>query len=158
MHDRIMGIDQSFSCSGVVIFEDDIMIQHSTIKTKKTDGSLFQRGLTIFKEISELITLYDVTLINIEGLAFGNIRGNVSRDLACLQGIIVTMILDKYNIVCKIIPPKSVKKFATGSGKASKEDMINSLPDEILTLFKESGHKKTTGLSDLSDSYWIGKF
>ena len=153
-----MGIDQSLSCSGVVLFLEDDVIHHKTIKTSKDDGSLFKRCAMISKEIDALMRQYAVTDVNIEGLSFGMSRGNVTRDLAALQGVIITNILTNYDIECKIVAPKAVKKFATGSGKATKPEMIESVPDEIMDKFKASGHKKTTGLADLADAYWIGRF
>ena len=157
MYNITMGIDQSLSCSGIVLFLDDDMIHHKTYKTSKDDGSLFKRCAMISKEIDTMLRQYAVTSVNIEGLSFGMSRGNVTRDLAALQGVIITSILSNHDIVCKIIPPKSVKKFATDNGKATKAEMIESLPDDILEKFKASGHKKTTGLADLADAYWIGK-
>jgi Holliday junction resolvasome RuvABC endonuclease subunit len=59
-----------------------------------------------------------------------------------------------YNII--IIPPKTVKKIATGNGNASKDDMIEHLPKIVREEFAAIGYKKSTGLKDLADAYWIG--
>jgi len=56
------------------------------------------------------------------------------------------------------VPPKSAKKFATGNGNASKQDMIVNLPPNVMQRFMEENYKKTTGLADLADSYFIGKY
>jgi len=153
-----MGIDQSLSCTGIVIFLDGDMIHHATIKTSKDDGSLFKRILMIYIRIHNIMQQYNVDAVNIEGLSFGMSRGNVTRDLACLQGVIITNILNDFTMECKIVAPTAVKKFATDNGKATKTEMIASVPEDDMTKFKESGHKKTTGLADLADAYWIGKF
>jgi len=153
-----MGIDQSLSCTGIVLFLDGDMMHHATIKTSKDDGSLFKRCSMIYTHIHNMMRQYNVDAVNIEGLSFGMSRGNVTRDLAALQGVIITNILDNFLLECKIVAPTAVKKFATDNGKATKTEMIASLPEEILEKFKASGHKKTTGLADLADAYWIGKF
>jgi len=159
MYKITMGIDQSFSCTGIVVFDgNDYMIHHQTIKTKKEEGSIFKRSLIITNNIIDLIKLYGVDRINIEGLAFGNMPGNATRDLACLQGVIITKILDVLGKECNIIPPKTVKKIATGNGNASKSDMIASLPEKILEEFKLKGYRKTTGMADVTDAFFIGKF
>jgi Holliday junction resolvasome RuvABC endonuclease subunit len=95
--------------------------------------------------------------IALEGLAFG-MTGNATRDLAGLQFSIITVAryIDLINI--EIVTPLSVKKFATDNGKAKKEDMIAALPILVGDMFRERGFKKTTGLADLADAYFIAKF
>jgi Holliday junction resolvasome RuvABC endonuclease subunit len=57
----------------------------------------------------------------------------------------------------EVVVPGTVKKFATGSGKATKEEMIDSLPKHVREYFDALGVKKTTGLADLTDAYFIAK-
>lgn len=158
----ILGIDQSLSCTGLVILDDsnDIpnMVYHGVIKTSKKDGSIFERFNIISNRILKLIRVYNIDTINIEGLAFGRIPGNASRDLAGLQGVIISNILEVYNKESIIIAPKAVKKFATGSGNAKKEDMIEAVPEIHRSQFIESGFKKSTGIFDLADAYHIALF
>jgi hypothetical protein len=33
--------------------------------------------------------------------------------------------------------------------------MINALPEAVKDSFVSSGYKKTTGLTDLTDAYWL---
>ena len=55
------------------------------------------------------------------------------------------------------MPPNTVKKVATGKGKADKQELYEALPLKPQALFSEKmGLKKTTGLYDLTDAYWIG--
>lgn len=153
-----MGIDQSMSCTGIVIFDDNKMIHHDVVKTSKDEHSIFERFNIITNILIDLIFEYNVIEISIEGLAFGPARGNATRDLAGLQAVIVSNILEKCGITCKIAAPTAVKKFATGNGKASKTEMAESLPENILESFKKSGFKKSTGLQDLTDAYYIGLY
>ena len=155
---KTLGIDQSMSCSGLVIFEDLEMTYHGVIKTSKEDGSIFVRFNDITNQILKLIKEYNIDDINIEGIPFGRLPGNASRDLAALQGVIVSKILEVYDKECIIIPPTAVKKYATGKGNAKKVDMLEAVPEKHRNMFIESGFKKTTGLYDLADAYFIALF
>lgn len=154
----ILGIDQSMACSGLVILDDEKMIHHEVFKTSKDDGSIFVRFNMISNKLIDMILKYNIDKVNIEGLPFGRIPGNASRDLAALQGVIISKILEQCNIECKIIPPTAVKKFATESGKAKKEDMVKALPEDIRQRFIDSNLKKSTGLYDATDAYFIGLY
>lgn len=157
---KILSIDQSYTSSGICSFTDSVLTDARLLKTTK-ELSTFNRASTIGKYIADLADTHKPDVIALEGLAFG-IRGNATRDLAGLQYAIIIPLLDLGYELDKnvfIISPKSLKLFATGSGKASKSDMINAVPDDAMQLFIDStGAKKTTGLGDLSDAYWIGKY
>ena len=155
----ILGIDQSMSCSGLVILKDDTeMLYHGVIKTSKEAGSIFKRFNTISSEIIDLIIKYNVDTIKIEGIPFGRIPGNASRDLAGLKAVIICNILDQQGKECIIIPPKAVKKFATDNGNAKKPEMLEAVPELHRVEFVNSGYKKTTGIYDLADAYFIGMY
>jgi len=150
-----MGIDQSFRSSGIVIMDDDEIIHRECFKANK-DMNRFAQAHEIATYLELLINTYSPDIIAIEGLPFG-MRGNVTRDLAGLQFVIIAHIQAVNNKCVEIIPPTSVKKFATGSGKAKKNEMIEALPNHVLESFLELGVKKTTGLSDVCDGYFILK-
>lgn len=154
----ILGIDQSMSCTGLVVLDVLDVVHHDTIKTSKDGLSIFERFNIITDKIIDVILKYDIDKVHIEGLPMGNIKGNSSKDLAGLQSVIICKILEQCNIVCVIISPTAVKKFATDNGKASKTEMVDALPLSVLDLFKSSGYKKTTGIQDLADAYFIGKY
>ena len=48
------------------------------------------------------------------------------------------------------------KKLACGKGNADKKILVDNLPTDVREYFDKLGVKKTTGLGDLSDAYWIG--
>jgi Holliday junction resolvasome RuvABC endonuclease subunit len=151
-----LGIDQSYTSSGIVVVKDQELLYSSVFKTPK-DEDIFDRAWRISEHVLEVVEKFGVELIAIEGLAFG-MTGNATRDLAGLQFLIVSKVrqIAKKRIV--IVSPKSLKVFATTNGKAKKKDMIGALPDEIVSVFKGEGYKLTTGLADLADAYFLAQY
>jgi N-acetyl-gamma-glutamylphosphate reductase len=57
-----------------------------------------------------------------------------------------------------LIPsPNEIKKFATTKGNATKDVMVAALPKDVAKLFAGKNLKKTTGLTDVTDAYWIAE-
>jgi len=155
----VMGLDQSYTSTGVCVFSDDgELIHHCVIRSEKNEAvehDKIRRAVDISDEIARITTDMNVDVVSIEGLSFGGNVGNTSRDLAGLQYLIVSKLL---NCGCdvKITPPKQIKKFATGSGNASKIEMFEALPEKVKERIEI--YKKTKGRYDVTDAYWIGKY
>lgn len=153
----ILGIDQSYTSSGYcLINEASDVIAFGQIKSDKTLNT-YDRALNTALSICQLIHIHTPSEINIEGLAFG-IRGDATRDLAGLLFTIVNVIKMKHpSTSVTAYAPTSIKKDATGSGKADKTAMINALPEDFRRRILEAGFKKTTGLADIADAYFIAR-
>lgn len=153
-----IGIDQSYTSTGfVVLDEQKNLIDCNIFSTPKTDD-IFKRAWELSEAIITGISKYPDAKLAIEGLAF-SMRGNATRDLAGLQFSIIT----KINFILKrditIVAPPTLKKSATGTGKASKEEMIDALPKDILEVFtKEKNWKKSRGLTDVTDAYFLARY
>ena len=155
---KILGVDQSYTSSGLVVFDtvtDDVM-HFELFKTNKEED-VFKRAWLISHHILRVCGDMEIDKVAIEGLAFG-MRGDATRDLAGLQFAIVMQLRYAGGLDVTIVSPKSLKLFATKSGKADKQQMIDSVPADILEKFKASGAKKTTGLADLVDAYYLAKY
>lgn len=63
-------------------------------------------------------------LVVLEGYGFGA-RGNVVHGLAELGGVVRLTLADA-GIPFVVVPPASLKKFATGKGNAKKEDVLGA--------------------------------
>lgn len=152
---KILAIDQSFTSSGVVLLEDGIMT-HAELFKSNNELDTFARVWEITSRLRLIVARFAPDIVALEGLAFSKF-GNATRDLAGLQYSIVTCIryIDEKNVV--IIPPNTVKKVATGNGQAKKDQMYDALPHDTKEYFIKMGAKKTKGLYDLSDAYWIGQ-
>lgn len=153
-----IGIDQSYTSTGfVVLDEQKNLIDCNILSTPKTDD-IFKRAWELSEAIITGISKYPDAKLAIEGLAF-SMRGNATRDLAGLQFSIITKINFILNRDITIVAPPTLKKSATGSGKASKEEMIDALPKNILEVFtKEKNWKKSRGLTDVTDAYFLARY
>lgn len=152
---KFVGIDQSYTSSGYCVMDETGAV--IDFGTHKTDKSLdvYDRALDVACFVLGKLQEHGATQFNIEGLAFG-IRGNATRDLAGLLFTIITHIrANNSGIEITVIPPTLLKKIATGSGKSDKAAMINAVPDSVRAVFIEAGYKKTTGLADICDAYWL---
>lgn len=153
---RLLAIDQSYTSSGLMVFDGDEVLHAEVFNTSK-DEDIFDRAWNIATHIKTLVTNYSVNHVAIEGLAFG-MRGSATRDLAGLQFTIVSVVKQLTSTPVTIVSPKTIKLRATGSGKAKKIEMLDALPEKIKNyLVEDLGIKKTKGLYDCADSYWIGK-
>lgn len=154
---RILGIDQSYTSTGVVIFSDINKIEKVMIISSNKKDDVFKRSWDIANTICDIAVLEKIDKIGIEGLAFG-MRGDATRDLAGLQFMIVNLLQFTKGFKVSILPPTTIKKFATGSGRAKKDEMYDSLEDEVKDIFKANGFKKSKGLYDVTDAYFIAKY
>ena len=152
---KILGIDQSYTSSGIVLLKDGTLLSgHKFVANKEMNR--FGQAYEVAVHLAGIVDEFKPDAIAIEGLAFG-MRGNVTRDLGGLQFVIIAHLQEVKGREVEIYAPTSVKKFATGSGRAKKEEMIDSLPKSVYSYFTGLGVKKTTGLGDLADAYWIAK-
>jgi len=160
----IIGIDQSYTSCGIVVIQDGTMVHHERVVTPIA-MDVYDRANYLAHHINGVVGNYtnfdnDPTVwpvIGIEGLAFG-MRGNATRDLAGLLFVIITTLRNcNGDLKIGIVSPLTVKKFATGKGKADKKQLYEKLPDDVKTIL-ETNYKKTTGLYDLTDAYWIAKY
>lgn len=160
-----MGIDQSLSCTGVVLHqvEDDgsrAVVYSETISTTKDPSKspiadTIIRSKIIADKLLDIQICWQPDYIALENLSYGSV-GSATRNLAVLFGVIcTTMGLQDPNAV----PPTTLKKFATGNGKATKKEVLEAIDQEdpafynFLTKVTLKG-----GRHDLADAFWIAKW
>jgi len=151
---KIISIDQSFTSCGIVVLEDEV-VAHAEKFTSDSNKDMFERAWDVSSHIVNLHKTHKADIVALEGLAFNDI-GNQTRNLAGLQYTIITRLRFVENVSTIIVAPTAVKRVATGSGRAKKDTLLDNLPENILQYFLSLGVKKTTGLRDLCDAYWIG--
>lgn len=151
---KILGIDQSYRSCGIVVLDDGLMI-HCEKFTTTFAMDIYDRARQLATYLQTIVTEHSPDVVALEGLSFGS-TGNVTRDLGGLLFTIILFIREVGKDPVIIAPP-TVKKFATGNGRAKKEMVIECLPGDIRSEFDALGVKKTTGLSDLADAYWVAR-
>jgi len=152
-----IGIDQSYTSTGLIGLDDNQhIIAQEVISSLKCDGDYFTRAKVVSESVANKINQIDQYTdhqikVACEGLAF-SLRGHTLQNLAGLQFMIVNAIREE-GFDVKILTPSTVKKNATGSGKATKQDMFDSLPENVQKMFETI--PKSQGREDLTDAFWI---
>lgn len=153
-----IGIDQSYTSTGFVVLDENKKMIDCKILSSKKDDDIFKRSWELSELIINEIKKYENVKLAIEGLAF-SMKGNATRDLAGLQFIIICKIKFILNLNIEIVAPPTLKKSATGNGKASKEEMIDALPKNVYDTFTiEKNWKKSRGLTDVTDAFFLADF
>jgi len=150
----MVSIDQSLSSSGITFWQGNLPCHFATIPT---DNSLedIERLNIIFDTIEEILERNPDRVV-LEGLSFGSISNSV-RILGAIYYMIQLQCF-KTGIPVYTITPTSLKKFATGKGKASKKDMWSVLPKDVMEEISTSFPTIKSGKYDVADSYFLGKY
>lgn len=151
-----IGIDQSYTSTGIVVLDAAQAVVATLRITSTKDDDIFVRADNVSTAIADFVASHQPTRVAIEGLAFG-MTGSATRDLAGLQFLAIVKLRAK-GFAPIIVSPSSLKKMALGVGKASKQEMIAALPQEVAERFAAEGYKKTKGLGDMADAFWLAKW
>jgi crossover junction endodeoxyribonuclease RuvC len=124
-----VGIDASFSGTGVIIINNEFkIIEQRLIGTKKKDDiyDIEHRMLYIVKALECLLKYKDdIKLVLIEGLSYGS-TGDGAAQLAALNYFIRIFLLQN-NIPYSDVSPNKLKQFASGKGQSKKNMMLKEV-------------------------------
>lgn len=115
---KVLALDLSLTATGVV--HDGMGT--TTWKPKNTG---MHRLCWFGRELAHVIENWTIDLAVVEGPSFAS-RGNSVVDIGMLHGVI-RLALHRSDIPTAVIPPSSLKKYATGKGNATKPDMRMAL-------------------------------
>jgi len=178
----LAGIDYSMSCPAICVYntESGNFCYNNTkayFRSNLTRFEAFKEGnlegcnhgpwkheMDRYDDISswalDILSKNKVDQVYLEGYSFGSTGRvfNIAENTAIL----------KYNLWADmihfdVIPPTTVKKFATGKGNASKEDMFNKFNEEnpnidLRGLLTPRSTGVISPLNDIVDSYYILKY
>lgn len=148
---RLAGLDLSLSSTGVARWDTS---EHGELLTVTVSpGFRMPKIMTNEVRARRLYDLHDqilgavgiVDLVAIEGYSYASKNGG--ERLGELGGVIRLSLYDA-GIPYLEIPPPSLKKYATGKGNASKDDVL-----------QEAVHRsgRTFGSDDEADAWWLGQ-
>lgn len=125
-----VGIDQSYSGFGLVVLDE----YGSLVKTKlwkfppmESDGERLFKISQVFSDyLFDILWSVDVGDVHVamEDYAYGK---TFNREKMGELGGVVKMALYGNDKTVTMIPPRSLKKFMTGKGTASKEEMVTAV-------------------------------
>ncbi len=142
----IIGIDPSLVSTGICLMPEDGEVIESNAIQPKSVG--MERLSFLRQQIINIIAKYDIHDIRafIEGYSHGS---SGMRESMAEWGGVLRLALYENNIEFIEVPPKTLKKFATGNGNADKILMG-------VQLMKEFGLEYPT--SDQTDAFWLSFF
>jgi Holliday junction resolvasome RuvABC endonuclease subunit len=143
----VMGLDLSLSGTGSCILKNGELIYSKTTKTEPKN-SWYERIQKIRDEIIWVTHHHKPEFAFIENYSFGSKFG---REIAGEVHGNVLWVLEEYKVpYFRTLSPSQIKSFYTGSGRATKSDVIEALKRKYQIQFKKSEH-------DQADAYAIAQ-
>ena len=139
---RYVGLDLSTKTGLVILDESGQVVKAEEITTKEKNDP--QRMIILTEKI--MSNLKDDDVIAIEGFSYGSRGRGVSFQFG--YGYAVRIALFTVNKPFLIVTPSQVKKYATGKGNSSKDNMI-------LPMFKKWGFEHDS--DNVRDAYVLAK-
>jgi crossover junction endodeoxyribonuclease RuvC len=139
-----VGVDLSLSETGLVVIDRNFKILQQELITTLSTINIEARLLEIKNSLVKFFNKDSV--IYLEGLSFAS-KGQSILELSGLH-YFVRVYLYETNCFFKLIPPTTLKKFITGTGKAKKELML-------LKVYKRFGEEFSN--SNLCDAYSLAR-
>ena len=146
MNSIFVGLDLSLTSSGVITYSPEDGIIVNKIIVTKLPKTMEERFEIILDELSFISTIENRQGVYIEGLSHGSVSSK-KAELAAAH-YIVRYQLYQQKIPFKVIPPNSLKKFATGKGRVKKNLML-------LHCYKKFGEEFES--DDLCDAYLLAR-
>jgi len=119
----VVGVDASLTSSGYAYTDRAMGVITGRVRPKKLRGA--ERLQLIAAEIESIFFLVGADFLAVEGYSMG------SRNSRCFHigelGGVLKLVALRRGMRILTVPPTSLKIFATGSGRAEKEDVIQGI-------------------------------
>lgn len=146
----VIGIDPSLNSTGIAARRLGLAFANCV-------GSQGYKGLKriayVRDAISKYLDVYRPSLVAFEGYALG-FRGksNTIFDLGELGGTLKLLILER-GIDILLVPPTSLKLFATGKGNADKDQVSVAIGESLGVSYATSDQYDASGLLMMGEAY-----
>lgn len=114
---RVLGADLSLTRTGIAAPDGNAHVLRPPHGAKQPEERLAWLRRSLLAEVTE----HDVTIVALEGFSFGS-RGRTLDQVHGL-GWIIRMALREAEVPYVIVPPSTLKRYATGRGNADKAAM-----------------------------------
>jgi len=141
-----VGIDPSFSGSGVIVLDKDGEIIEEKLITTDSKQSVEERLIDIREQLSFIPVIVNLKSIYFEGPSYSS-NGQFALQMGALHFMIRMMFFES-KVEYKIIAPGTLKKFVTGKGNAKKDLML-------LKVYKKWGVEFSD--NNMSDAYGLAR-
>lgn len=145
---NFVGLDLSFRSTGLTVLSDSSDILSQELITNLTKEPIEQRIISISDRVFSVIEEFSPFIVYMEGLSFSS-SGQASLDLAGLHFYIRVFLHSNYPGEFYIIPPTTLKKYVTGTGRCQKNLML-------LKTYKKFGVEFND--DNLCDSYCLARY
>jgi len=144
----ILGLDLSYTGTGLVVIDGDEVLRRQLICTEPTDGTDIERCIAIALQVSRAVTRFDIKVAGIENYAYGKIAGG--EKLGELGGVIKHR-LYSLDVVWVTYPPQSLKKWVLGKAYTrdeGKRRMIKAARNFGCNTYDDN----------VADAFWVAKW
>jgi Holliday junction resolvasome RuvABC endonuclease subunit len=150
---KVVGIDPSLTSTGLA-YREDGKVKAYCIGNAKLRG--LPRVAFIRNAVASALDRFAPDVVAFEGYALG-FRGksNIIFDIGELGGVLKLLILER-GIDILLVPPTSLKLFATGSGRPKgkgKEPVMLALEKRLGVKFSTSDQYDAAGLLVMGETY-----
>jgi Holliday junction resolvasome RuvABC endonuclease subunit len=161
-----LGLDLSLRGTGLVVWDGKQVLRHGCLETEpmpkavkdratglrvRRDGSSVFRGDSreqriewVRRKVVSTVRTFPIGLACVEGYSFAS-KGSSMTDLAELRGVILN-VLFRNDVPVDIIAPPTLKKIATGNGRAEKDEMIRKARRKW---------KRCPDNDNVADGFWL---
>lgn len=161
----VLGIDQSLTSTGIVVLEafneNHVEVAHyQQVKSSRmcedwvTDT--LSRSAAIAREILVVIEQYQPDYVVFESPSLCS-KGSATRTLSMLLGILLDRLPSGIGMLH--VPPSTLKKFATGTGNAGKDLMVEAVSSVNRGLYETLVElPKSHGRYDIADACHLANY
>lgn len=127
---NILALDLSLTATGVAYPDGTTALYKTSPLPDKADAAKARRLIELERRIMDAIMAWLPDVVVVEGFSYGSKGASVDQVYGL--GWVVRLAIVNLQFPLAVVPPASVKKYATGSGNAKK-------PDMRMAMFKFTG-------------------